>query len=182
MPKYRHKKSRSKAEPYNSLPNAPGGPKAQTIPPFVTSRKRAMPATSTHGIVTAPHLHAQAYSKADNYAGMDKEGTIFYNVPPYMSNPDLMYWNPQANTGSLDPWQETCQFKFAVPQNEILWAKNPWFFANGEAREYFGGELTAGDISGQLSLNEDGTKVHERLGTNTDYKHTSKSYVDRFFA
>lgn len=134
------------------------------------------------GMIVGPHLTPLPYSVFDNYSDPGKVSTYHLNTNSDQANPQLLYWNSSANTGSYDPWPVGLSFKTMVPQNEALFAKNPWFFANGEAREWYGGAPQPGDIAAQLSLTEDGKRKRNRLTTNNDYAKHSSNYVDRFWS
>lgn len=181
--------------------NVPGGPDVPPVPPVRTSRRLATESFQTPnffssytvnksgrvadvdcGVVVGPHLNPLPYSVFDNYATQDRTSTYYRNTIRKLEDPRIMYWNPTANTGSLDIWQTGLGFKTVVPQNESLWCKNPWFFANGEATEWVGTTPEPGNVSAQLSLNEDGHATHTRLGPKNNYHNNARNYVDRMFA
>ena len=137
------------------------------------------------GHPVAPHLSQKRYSTHGTYAAADTKNTVQRNVEK-MYCPTLINPNQNANTGTMDQWQQGLGFKTVVPNNEQLWQKNPWFFANGEAREYFGGLPSKGDIdfdlSGQPNRHTGVVEaVHDRLGRTHNYAKNAKSSVDRMF-
>lgn len=134
------------------------------------------------GMIVGPHLNPKPYSVFDNYASFGKRSTYYTNVVREMSNPDLMYTNPNANTGSLDIWQQGLSFKTVVPQNESYWCKNPWFFSNGEARAWTASVPDASNPAEVLSTDKYGRHVPDRLGSSNRYSQNTSSYVDRFFS
>ncbi len=160
----------------------PGGPKVHRMEDAKGEAK-----IKNHDFI-APHLAVRGYSKHDKYgfAHAVVRNGVFVLVPGVYL-PVLMNPNQNANTGTLDPRQQGLQMKLAVPQNETLFAKNPWYFANGEAREYYGEMPSNGDADYELSGQRDPKSgkmrhVNDRLGKQNHYARNARSYVDRLMA
>lgn len=134
------------------------------------------------GVMVGPHLNPLPYSPFDNYASFHKVSTYHVNVERELKDPDIMYWNPNANTGSMDIWQQGLSFKTVVPQNESYWCKNPWFFSNGEARTWVGGAPDTTNPAEVMSTDKNGRHAPDRLGSSNRYSQNVSNVVDRFFA
>lgn len=139
------------------------------------------PRTRESGHPVAPYLEPKRYGAYDQYGdprlrntflvqGLGWKAANVVNVNP----------NPSFNNNSLDPWQQGLSFKSVVPQNETVFAKNPWFWANGEPRTYFTDEVTDSSVDYELS----GQPLPQKSGpmsSRDGYAHNMGSAVDRIF-
>jgi len=133
-----------------------------------------------HGYPTNPKFSTTPYSKHGSYAGTEVKDTYYTQGLGWMSaNRQYMSRNPWANNGSSQMGEIGLMFKAVVPQDESFFQGNAWFWANGEAREYFPDENSLEDAN--FALSGQPSKIVYPLGHSNHYKSHNKSAVDRVF-